>query len=192
MIAAIAVAVIVGGWFLLTARTSDAGSTSDAPPAAVVPTDAPPSISELAAQGGAVDAADKFAAGPTAAPESTVPAVAATLPEMAAVLTTAPEPTVPTIPTATVPEPTVPAGPRVEIVTRTEPCKFGSNCLVAGFVLHDFATPPGEFVCEFASGNRFTFGAGQFAVERACATGARGDSITIEVAGIRSDTVTHD
>jgi len=211
VIAGVAIAVIAGGAFFLTSRTSDAGAAT---PTTTERTESPPSIAELASSTGATDALDQFtgqtvpsvpaprstAAAEVAAPATTEP----TVPETTLLPTTIPATTVPatTIPATTLPATTTPttapatvppvvAGPQVEIVTRTEPCKFGASCLVAGYILHGFDSPPAEFVCEFASGNRFTFSAGQFAVDRACATGTPGDSITIEVGGIRSDTVAH-
>ena len=184
VVATVAVAVIIGALYLITARTSDAAPASDR--VAVTSTDAPPSISELAGRAGAADATERFSSTPQpTTPPATAPP--ATVPETVSPATAPPA----TVPEAPAPTTVAPAGPRVEIVTRTEPCKFGASCLVAGYVLHEFSSPPSEFVCVFASGNRFTFGAGQFAVERACATGSPGDSITIEVGGIRSDTVTH-
>lgn len=86
----------------------------------------------------------------------------------------------------------VPTGPWIEIVARTEPCRFGSNCLVAGYVAHGFDTVPGSFTCEFASGSRFEFRATTAVVDHACATGSIGDSITVEIEGVRSETVAHD
>lgn len=83
-------------------------------------------------------------------------------------------------------------GRGVEIVGRTEACRFGSNCLVAGFELHGFDAGSREFVCEFASGRRYTFSATTTSVDYACATGKADDSITIEVDGVRSDTITRD
>jgi hypothetical protein len=85
----------------------------------------------------------------------------------------------------------VPEGPWVEILARTEPCKFGSNCLVVGYVAHGFDAMPGRFTCEFASGSRFEFRATTAAVDHACATSSLGDSITIEIEGVRSETVVH-
>jgi hypothetical protein len=206
-IAGLALAILAGGWFLLSSRTGDAGPADGG----ASTTDAPPTLSEIASQTGAMDAADKFADA-TDAPVNEITtsedsASASTVPEFAPSTTapltvipaTPPPTTVAPTPAVTVAPTTVPAvtaapaptGPRVEIVTRTAPCKFGSSCLVAGFVLHGFDAPPSEFVCEFASGNRFTFNADTFSVEQACATGTPGDSITIEVGGIRSQTIQH-
>lgn len=104
------------------------------------------------------------------------------------------EPAVETVEEAAAPAAVVaaPDGPRVEIVARSEPCKFGSDCLVVGYVAHGFDAMPGSFTCEFASGSRFEFRATTEVVGHACATGSLGDSITIEIEGVRSDTVVHD
>ena len=93
--------------------------------------------------------------------------------------------TVPAV--ATVP----PGGPVVTIIGRVGPCHFGSECLLAGFTIHNFDSQPSEFVCEFADGSRYTFHFNRQEVERACATGDPTDSITIEVAGVRSATYVH-
>jgi hypothetical protein len=82
-------------------------------------------------------------------------------------------------------------GPVVTIIGRVGPCDYGSECLLAGFTIHNFASQPTEFVCEFADGSRYTFHFNRQQVERACATGDPSDSITIEVAGVRSATYVH-
>jgi hypothetical protein len=84
-----------------------------------------------------------------------------------------------------------PDGPIVTIIGRVGPCNFGSECLLAGFALHNFGTQPGEYVCEFSDGSRYTFQFNRQQVEQACATGDPTDSITIEVAGVRSATYRH-
>jgi hypothetical protein len=93
-------------------------------------------------------------------------------------------------------EPVVVAPPAdgrvIEIASRIEPCKFGSRCLVAGFSLSGFETQPDSFVCEFASGARYTFPLKRSDVDYACATSGSGDSITIEIDGVRSETVVLD
>lgn len=138
----------------------------------------------------------------TAPPVSTTPDVPATMPPTAPVTAApAPPPTVPpttvpptapppAAPPTTVPTAVSPGGPAVTIIGSVGPCRFGSACLLAGFALHDFNTQPSEFVCEFSDGSRYTFRFTQPEVARACATGDPGDSITIEVDGVRSDTFT--
>jgi hypothetical protein len=82
-------------------------------------------------------------------------------------------------------------GPAVTIIGRVGPCDYGNECLIAGFTIHNFDSQPTEFVCEFADGSRYAFRFNRQAVERACATGDPRDSITIEVAGVRSATFVH-
>lgn len=81
--------------------------------------------------------------------------------------------------------------PQIEIVTRVVACRFSSRCLVAGFTISGFDVRPAEFVCEFASGERYAFPLTAESVDFACATGEADDSITIEVDGVRSETVAH-
>lgn len=83
-------------------------------------------------------------------------------------------------------------GRRVDIATEIEPCRFGSACLVAGFEIAGFDAVPDRFVCEFGNGDRFEFDLPGSSVGFACATGSRGSSITIEVDGVRSETVVFD
>ena len=92
--------------------------------------------------------------------------------------------------TSTVPEPVVVAGPVVAIVGAVGPCKFGNDCLIADFAIRDFETPQSEFVCEFENGSRYTFRFGGAGAEGACATSAADGTITIEVGGVRSETIT--
>ena len=77
----------------------------------------------------------------------------------------------------------------VVIEGSTGPCKFGNSCLLAGFRVIGFPSGEKEYVCEFRDGSRHTYKFGARTVEYACATGARGDSITIEVDGVRSATI---
>jgi hypothetical protein len=87
-----------------------------------------------------------------------------------------------------VPEPAVAGGPQVAIVGHVGPCKFGSDCLIADFTITGFDAPQREFVCEFADGSRYTFRFDGVGAEGACA--AADGAITIEVAGVRSETIT--
>jgi hypothetical protein len=80
-------------------------------------------------------------------------------------------------------------GRLVIIEGSTGPCKFGNSCLTAGFRVIGFPSGEKEYVCEFRDGSRYTYKFGARTVEYACATGARGDSITIEVDGVRSATI---
>jgi len=130
---------------------------------------------------------------PATVPPATAPAVSPPTTLAAAAPTTTP-PTSIAVTTTQAPSTTVPqqaappaAGPSVEIIGRVAPCRFGSECLVAGFAIHGFNVQPKEFVCEFASGSRYTFRFDSGGVEQACATSDTSSSITIEVAGVRSD-----
>lgn len=77
---------------------------------------------------------------------------------------------------------------RVVSVTGTSgECRFGSDCLIASFTLVGFAAE-GDYVCEFGDGSRFAFRYVGDAATDACATS--GLSITIEVDGLRSETLT--
>ena len=85
----------------------------------------------------------------------------------------------------------MPADPRsVTIHQRVESCRFGSRCLVVGFTIVGFDDHPGTFVCEFASGGRYTMSFTTTTVDYACATANASDSITIEIDGVRNSTVT--
>ena len=69
-----------------------------------------------------------------------------------------------------------------------KPCRFGDNCLVAGFVIEGFDPHPGRFLCIYPnSQSDFSFNDND--VEEACLTGDAGDTITIEVDGVRSATI---
>ncbi len=120
----------------------------------------------------------------TAAPETTAAPSTTAAPETTAAPSTTAAPTT-TVAAAAV-------GPRIVIEPRNEPCKFGNDCLVAGFTLVEFGEQPDSFVCEFADGSRYTFPLETRSVSYACATGSRGDSITIDIDGVRSETAVHD
>ena len=83
-------------------------------------------------------------------------------------------------------------GPSVTASGRIEDCRFGTDCLVVGFTIADFDTTPAEYVCEFADGERVTFGFVGDGAETACSARSADPSITIEVDGVRSNTVTPD
>ncbi len=82
--------------------------------------------------------------------------------------------------------------PTVEIVASIDACGAGPNCLVASFTIDGFDASPTTYVCEFADGERISFGFGGDSVVRACATGSTDASITIEIEGVRSETITRD
>jgi hypothetical protein len=130
---------------------------------------------------------------PPTAPATAPPTAPATAPPATAPPATAaptPPPTTAPVPTTTTAATLPPDGPVVTIIGSVGPCNFGSECLIAGFTIHNFDTQPNEFVCEFSDGTRYTFQFDSQGVERACATGDPTDSITIEVAGVRSETFT--
>lgn len=72
------------------------------------------------------------------------------------------------------------------------PCRFGSDCLIAGFGIFGFPTQPTRFTCEFNDGSRYTYRFDTELIGYACATARRGGTITIEVEGVRSETLTRD
>lgn len=83
---------------------------------------------------------------------------------------------------------TVASGPQVLIKGEMKPCRFGENCLVAGFTIDGFDEHPGRFVCIYPnSQSEFTFN--NDGVDEACLTGDDGDTITIEIGGVRSATI---
>lgn len=81
---------------------------------------------------------------------------------------------------------------RVIASARIGECRFGDQCLIAGFTIEGFDPRPSEYVCEFEDGSRFSFRFDSDGVETACSTGTETAAITIEVGGIRSNTVTRD
>ena len=86
----------------------------------------------------------------------------------------------------TVPPTTVPAGPAVRAWGEIGPCRFGDTCLAVSFAISGFPEPlPTSFLCVYPNSTRqFTFqGDGEL---DACLTGDEGDTVYIEVAGVRS------
>lgn len=88
---------------------------------------------------------------------------------------------VPTVPTTTAaPVPTVRAWGEIG------PCRFGDTCLAVSFAISGFPEPlPTTFLCVYPNSTRqFSFqGDGEL---DACLTGDEGDTVYIEVAGVRS------
>ena len=172
-------------------QTVDSAATTAPQPAATITTTASttaPTTTVVAATPTAVVTI------PTETPTTVAqtPAVPATAAPTQAPAT-APATVAPTAaPTTVPPAPTPPpSGPVVTIIGDVAPCDYGSECLLAGFTIHNFDSQPSEFVCEFSDGSRYTFHFNRQEVERACATGDPTDSITIEVAGVRSATYVH-
>jgi hypothetical protein len=107
------------------------------------------------------------------------------------ITTTTVAPTTTTTTTTAVPATIAPTGPVVHIIGNVGPCRFGPECLLAGFAIERFFGQPTQYVCEFATGARYTFRFDGDRVDYACATGNPDSSITIEVDGIRSETFRH-
>lgn len=84
-----------------------------------------------------------------------------------------------------------PSDPTVTITRSIGPCKYGESCLIASFTISDFAEPPSEFVCIFHDDSRFTFRFEGDGAENACNTATKPSSITIEVDGVLSETITN-
>ena len=94
-------------------------------------------------------------------------------------------------PTTLAPTTLAPDGPVVTITGVVGPCRFGRDCLIAGFTIQRFDAQPTQYVCEFSDGSRYTFRFDGDDVRYACATGRPTDTITIEVNGVRSETFRH-
>lgn len=125
---------------------------------------------------------------PTTSPPATGPPSTVAPSTTQATSTAAPPTTGATTTTAPTSGPTT--GPRVEIAATIDQCGSSPNCLVASFSIVGFDSAPTEYVCEFGDGERLAFGFGGDEVARACSTGSADASITIEVDGVRSATVT--
>lgn len=98
--------------------------------------------------------------------------------------TAAPTTTAPTT-TTTTPE------RRVLIRAEVKPCRFGDRCLVASFTIEGFEQTSGEFVCIYPNSmSQFSFSDG--GREDACVTADEGDTIAIEVGGVRSPVVSEE
>jgi hypothetical protein len=83
---------------------------------------------------------------------------------------------------------TVPSERRVIIRGEMKACRFGANCLVASFRIDGFDPHPGSFTCIYPnSRSDFTFR--NNGIEDACLTADAGDTITIEVDGVQSATI---
>ena len=96
----------------------------------------------------------------------------------------------PTTTTTAAPQTTVPER-RVIIRGEVKPCQFGDRCLSASFVIEGFDEHPGRFACIYPN-SVSDFGFNDNDVDDACLTGDAGDTITIEVAGVRSATISED
>lgn len=121
--------------------------------------------------------ADADDAAATTVPSTTVVAATTTSTVVSATTTRPPSTTSTTAP-----------GPRVLIRGEVEPCRFGSECLVAHFRIEGFDQHPGRFTCIYPNSTS-EFGFNDDDVEEACLSGDEGDTIAIEVAGVRSATI---
>lgn len=84
-----------------------------------------------------------------------------------------------------------PTGPTVNITGEMKPCRFGDDCLVASFTIDGFDDPPETFTCIYPNSEReFSFRDG--GKEDACITADEGDTITIEVGGVASRTISEE
>lgn len=136
--------------------------------------------------GGDADVASSSGVDVAGADGSTQPPTASTaIPTttLAATTTLAPATVAPT--TSTAPE------RRVIIRGEIEPCRFGDRCLVASFTLEGFEQLSGEFSCIYPNSvSRFSYRDG--GREDACLTADEGDTIAIEVGGVRSPVVSEE
>jgi hypothetical protein len=83
---------------------------------------------------------------------------------------------------------TVASEPQVQIRGEMKPCRYGDNCLVASFTIDGFDEHPGRFTCIYPnSQSEFTFN--NDGVDEACLTADDGDTITIEIDGVQSATI---
>ena len=88
-------------------------------------------------------------------------------------------------PNVVLPSTTVTPDRQVLISGEMRPCRFGANCLVASFAIVGFDEHPGRFVCIYPNSRReFPFNNDR--VDDACLTADAGDTISIEVDGVRS------
>lgn len=77
------------------------------------------------------------------------------------------------------------------ISSRVEECRYGAACVIASFTVEGLPVD-GGYVCEFEDGSRFNFRYRGGGADDACAASGPNPSITIEVDGVRSATVTRE
>lgn len=191
-IAAAGVAAAVAVWVLGSAGDgdhtgADEGSTVTAPlPPVTPPTTAVSAVGPVTRPAPSVTSTT---AAPTTTPSTTSPDT--TTPPTTTPSTTSPDTTSPdtTSPGSTVTPGSDAGAARVDVVASVAPCSFGPACLIAGFTAHGFDAVVREFVCEFGDGSRHTFRFDGIGADRACATADVDGTITIEVGGVRSETV---
>jgi hypothetical protein len=98
--------------------------------------------------------------------------------------------TTPAAPSAPLPPPPPPPSATVSVTGRVGSCPYGSNCLIAAFSIANFGSQPTTYTCIFQNGSRYNFGFTGSSVATACYTADKPDSITVEVNGVRSNTIT--
>ncbi len=118
-------------------------------------------------------------------PSAPIDSAETTTPETGPPTTTVP-PAPPTTPRSTTT--TVGSDPQVRIRGEMKPCRYGDNCLVASFTIDGFDVHPGRFTCIYPnSQSEFSFN--NNGVDEACLTADAGDTITIQIDGVRSATI---
>jgi hypothetical protein len=191
-----------------TASPATEPTTTDTAPATepAVATSAPsslPATGESGAGGDAGDAAGTDATEPpataavtsTSTTTSSTTTTSTTAPPASTSTTTTSSTTTTTSTTSTTSPSTTtvpldPDAPRVIAVGTEGPCPFGPDCLLAGFTIENFDRQPTRYVCEFQDGSRYTYRFGTDGVSYACSTRNPRGAITIEVDGVRSNTLT--
>lgn len=117
-----------------------------------------------------------------------------TRPTTAATEVTSPPTTVAsttTTSTTTAPTTTTVDPRRVLLSGEVKPCRFGRECLVAHLTIEGFDPHPGSYACIYSNSlSGFEFADDQ--VDDACLTGDTDDTITVEVDGVRSNTISED
>jgi hypothetical protein len=126
---------------------------------------------------------------PPQPPPPQAPAPQAPPPQAPAPQAPPPQPPAPQAPAPQAPPPSVGT---VSAAGRYGSCPFGSNCLIVGFTISGFLPAPGQYTCIFSDGSRYDFSFSGSSVNTACYSADRPDSITVEVNGVRSNTITTD
>jgi hypothetical protein len=84
------------------------------------------------------------------------------------------------------------AGDREVIISgEVKACRFGADCLIASFTIDGFDPHPGRFICIYPN-SQSDFSFNNTNVIDACITADEGDTITIEVDGVRSLTISEE
>ncbi len=198
--AAICLLGAVGAWRLVADGAAGTTSVAPRPPEATVPATAAVAATTMALTTVTSTTVTETSPSTTTVSTSTTTTTTTTTTSTVASPTssTVPDTTSPTSPTTT--DPTTTSAPpttaavgdgvrTVAISGRVEDCRFGAACVIAGFELVGLP-PAGEYVCEFDDGSRFAFRYTGGGADDACATSGPAPSITIEVDGVRSATIT--